>query len=635
MNGVGVTTRRSFAWSWLGAWAVGLWLVSLAAPAFAQPIEIQQPVEFPYLGNRTAVWVVAQLHILFAAFILGAPIFIVIAEWLGMRSGDPRYDRLAKEVTKITAILYSMTALTGGFFVLILIVLYPDFTGWLFNHFFPIFGIIYPLLFIAETIVLYFYWYSWDALQGPLKARHVAIGVLLNVIGIVTLFVIDAPTAFMNTPVKAPDEMDMSVRQFIETSATFWDKVNNFSWMPLNFHRMVGNVCFGGFIVGLIAAYMYMFAKSDEEKSYYDWMGFVGNFIGITALLFLPLMGYVYGSEFYDYDASIGPYMMADQLSKFFMMQGAMVGLIFLASAYYIWLSLKRIEVPEFSSSVTGGIVAAILSAIVPGLGQIYNGRWLKGLGHLAGHAALLGAIFAIIIPRMEEGHGLGLFILLFLFPIGVMIASASDAICHGSTQPAVGLLTLPIRLIGGLLLWLERVALKRREAVIKGAFVVLLLGNAVWMTPGAFVGSASDLTDETYDLLALPSDWNFLALMPAKNTAAAVMVLMILLSFILYTRAIRRGRIQWGKIDFSSQFALIFLAFSTIWTMGLMGVVRSSLRKYFHIYDLLPDLSPESFTPTLADSSVLITILTVVFFTIVSAATWLALGLGSQKAKG
>src|SRR3989475_12914145 len=35
--------------------------------------------------------------------------------------------------------------------------------------------------------------------------------------------------------------------------------------------------------------------------------------------------------------------MMADQLSMFFEMQGAMVGLICLASNYYIWLSMKRI----------------------------------------------------------------------------------------------------------------------------------------------------------------------------------------------------------------------------------------------------------------------------------------------------
>ncbi|NJL15963.1 MAG: cytochrome ubiquinol oxidase subunit I [Nitrospira sp.] len=72
-------------------------------------------VDFPYTGNRTAVWVVAQLHILFAAFILGAPIFVVIAEWLGYRKQDPRYDRMAREMTKVTVILFSMTAVTGGF----------------------------------------------------------------------------------------------------------------------------------------------------------------------------------------------------------------------------------------------------------------------------------------------------------------------------------------------------------------------------------------------------------------------------------------------------------------------------------------------------------------------------------------
>ena len=55
-------------------------------------------------------------------------------------------------------------------------------------------------------------------------------------------------------------------------------------------------------------------------------------------------MGYLLAYELCDYDASICPYMMADQLSMFFEMQGAMVGLIFLASNYYIWLSMKRIE---------------------------------------------------------------------------------------------------------------------------------------------------------------------------------------------------------------------------------------------------------------------------------------------------
>src|SRR3990172_10185208 len=193
---------------------VGLLLVGTAA--YAQ-LPDPKPHEFPVAGNRVAVWVVAQLHILFAAFILGAPIFVVVSEFLGWKNQDARYERLAKEVIKVTVILYSMTALTGGLFIFVLLATYPQLSGWLITHFFDIFAIWYPLLFIAETIVLYLYWYTWDALQGPLKLRHLALGVLLNVIGTVTLFVIDGPTSFMNTPVKSAEGLDL--KTFIETTA--------------------------------------------------------------------------------------------------------------------------------------------------------------------------------------------------------------------------------------------------------------------------------------------------------------------------------------------------------------------------------------------------------------------------------
>ena len=40
---------------------------------------------FPGLGNRKATWGAAQLHILFASFILGCPMFVVIMEVMGAR----------------------------------------------------------------------------------------------------------------------------------------------------------------------------------------------------------------------------------------------------------------------------------------------------------------------------------------------------------------------------------------------------------------------------------------------------------------------------------------------------------------------------------------------------------------------
>lgn len=522
-------------------------------------------VEFPYTGNRTAVWIVAQLHILFAGFILGAPIFVVISEWLGYRKQDPRYDRLAKEVTKVTVILYSMTALTGGLFIFVLLATYPQFTTWLINHFFMVFAVIYPLLFIGETIVLYMYFYTWDAWKGERKARHIALGVLLNLIGSITLFVIDGPTSFMNTPVKAEG---ISPVEFLAT-ATIWDKMFNYSWMPLNLHRLVGNVTFGGFVAGLIAAYMYMGAHNDEERSYYDWMGFVGNMIGVGALLFLPFMGYLLAYELCDYDASICPYMMADQLSMFFEMQGAMIGLIFLASNYYIWLSMKRIVgVEKVRMTVLAPIVMVALPLVMTKV--------------LTDYPAPDPTSLMFLLPMLLAPAILGRFI-----PITVSA-----------------------------------------NTVIKVGFLMVVVGNAIWMTPHGFVPTGAKLVAE----LELPSDWNFLALMPAKNSAAFTLVFVTVVNYIIYNRAVTQGTIVWGKIDFASQFVLIFLAFSAIWTMGLMGAVRSLLRKYFHTYNLLPDFTAESFTPTLAYSAWWITGITVVFYAVVSFAIVVTLRASHPK---
>ncbi|HAN48118.1 MAG: cytochrome ubiquinol oxidase subunit I [Nitrospira sp.] len=523
------------------------------------------PVEFPYTGNRTAVWIVAQLHILFAGFILGAPIFVVISEWLGYRKQDPRYDRLAKEVTKVTVILYSMTALTGGLFIFVLLATYPQFTTWLINHFFLIFAVVYPLLFIGETIILYMYFYTWDAWKGEKKARHIALGVLLNLIGSITLFVIDGPTSFMNTPVRAEG---VSPAEFLAT-ASLWDKVFNYSWMPLNLHRLVGNVTFGGFIAGLIAAYMFMGSKKEEERAYYDWMGFVGNMIGVGALLFLPFMGYLLSYELCDYDASICPYMMADQLSMFFEMQGAMVGLIFLASNYYIWLSMKRIEgVERVRMTVIAPIVMVLLPIVMTKV--------------LTDYPVPDATSLAFLVPLLLAPVILGRFI-----PLTVSSST-----------------------------------------VIKVGFLMVVVGNAIWMTPHGFVPTGAKLVAE----LELPSDWNFLALMPAKNSAAFTLIFVTVVNYVIYNRAVSQGTIVWGKIDFASQFVLVFLAFSAIWTMGLMGAVRSLLRKYFHAYNLLPDFTAESFTPTLSYSAWWITGITVTFFAVVSFAIIVTLRPSDSK---
>ncbi len=533
---------------------------------FAQEVGTSS-VDFPYTGNRTAVWIVAQLHILFAAFILGSPIFVVISEWLGYRKQDPRYDRLAKEVTKVTVILFSMTAVTGGLFIFVLLAAYPQFTTSFINQFYVVFAILYPALFIAETILMYAYLYTWDIWKGEKKGRHIALGVLLNLVCLLILFVINGPTSFMNTPPKAEG---VSPQDFI-AAATLWDKIANQSWFPLSLHRIDGNVAFGGFIAGMIAAYMYMAAKTKEERAYYDWMGFVAIWIAVGGSLLQPFTGLLLAYEMCDYDFSFCPYMMADQLSMFFEMQGIMIGLLFLGINYYSWLSVKRIEGAD---NVRMSILAPIvLIALLPVTMWVMNNWWIPDPMSLA-----------ILLPLTLSPFLLGRFV--------PMTVSA--------------------------------------RTVIKIGFIIMLISDAVWLTPAGFVATGTDMPDE----LKLPEGWDYLSSMPAKLSAILTLVFVTIVNFVLYNRAIKQGTILWGKIDFAAQFVLIFLAFTSTWIMGLMGAVRSLLKKYFHTYSLVSDLSPESFTPTLSYSAGWITAITVFFIAVVTVAALIAIRPSVVQAK-
>src|SRR5208283_1551314 len=65
---------------------------------------------FPFIGSRDWIWIVAQLHLNFAAFVLGVPIFAVTMEFIGWRRADERLDRIAYDFTKLFTLAYTVTA---------------------------------------------------------------------------------------------------------------------------------------------------------------------------------------------------------------------------------------------------------------------------------------------------------------------------------------------------------------------------------------------------------------------------------------------------------------------------------------------------------------------------------------------
>ena len=120
---------------------------------------------------------------------------------------------------------------------------------------------------------------------------HLFLGVLLNVFGTAIMFVSNSWLTYQTSPaIMGPDHKPISLHD--ESGAfigTLWQAVNNFTWMPVNIHRLIGNIAFGGAIVGAYAAFRFLAAKTQEDKAHYDWMGYTGNFIALCGLIPLPV----------------------------------------------------------------------------------------------------------------------------------------------------------------------------------------------------------------------------------------------------------------------------------------------------------------------------------------------------------
>jgi cytochrome bd-type quinol oxidase subunit 1 len=582
---------------------------------------------FPVIGNRKAVWLAAQMHILFASFILGCPMFVVIMEVMGARrtqgvrkavilsnvflgvlvgvtigiigeiivgvhhgvlygmwacsfgalfvsffnyfhkllgvkasaivggvmgaafafyvtpahadhvfytpgivtgfitgvvggiisnlimfaEADFKFERLAHEITKVIGICYSFTALSGGLFLFVMMVAYRDFIGYLVNSFPVLFMVAYPTLFILETVVMYIYVYSWDPLnRSNMKGRHIVVGVLLNVLGLSLLCALDGPATFMQTPPTPLDQL---------TSISEWNRIATSTWMPLNYHRLVGNGTFGGYLVGIIAAYMYLWSDSPEEKEYYDWVGYMGNVIGVGVMIPLPAMGYIFVREIYQYDATIGMYIMSDRESMFMLVQGLLVGTMFTASNIYMWVSMKRIE-------------------------------------------------------RAER-----------FFPF------------------------------------------------MKIGFALILLAATIWFTPRRFFATMMPEPGMNKEMV-LPDNLAFLALMISKNTAAFALVTITFINYVFYTIATKTGKIHWGKINPLGIYVLIFMGFADIWLLSWMGTIRELSRMNWHVYKVFKDVTPDKFTPELADAGMFVTEVVWGFFIIMTAIIWLGIKYPKSKMK-
>jgi cytochrome bd-type quinol oxidase subunit 1 len=524
------------------------------------------------VGSRVAVWVLAQLHLLFAAFVLAVPIFAWIIELIGYLNGDKRYDALAHEFTKLLSVSFSLTATFGAFLLFMLVVLYPKFMNYLTHVFSPTFAP-YVGLFFLEAFFLYTYYYGWGKF-GP--KTHLALGLGLNLVGTAIMFIANAWLTFMTSPAGISESGAV-----IST----WDAVRNYTWMPINIHRIIANVAFGGSVAGAYAAFKFLTAESDEERAHYDWMGYIGNFIAICAFLPLPFAGYWLASEIYAFSQTLGLTMMGGAFSWLFIIQAVLIGALFLGANYYLWLGMGRVDASR------------------------------RFQGYIKYLLILIGLCFAIwatprsIIATVSETRAMGGPSHPQLGYLGVMSAK--------NTAVNILILTTYVSFLlyrrsgrAPTVAWAKLGNALQAAIALAAAGVVIFLGIY-----GYFVEAKVRIGFSV----------------PQVGSVLFAMIAVTAIDVLMYRGARELGVTHWGRVHPISQYVLIFLAVTFTWLMGLMGYVRSGLRQHWHVYGVVRDTSPDAYTPTLGYATQVVSVTVLIFFALIGFVFWLA-SLASSK---
>jgi cytochrome bd-type quinol oxidase subunit 1 len=526
----------------------------------------------PGFNGRIVVWIVAQLHLWFAAFVLAVPIFVFIIEAIGMKTRDQRYDNMAHEFIKVSLTAYSLTAILGGLLAFSLILFYPQVFTYLTAIFKPSM-FYYALLFFAESAVLYIYYYGWDWLQGGNKKWiHLTLGLMLNAVGTMMMFQTSAWITFTMSPAA------------VDAAGVFngntWEAIHNFLWMPINIHRFVANIAYGGSIVGAYAAFKFLSVTNREQRAHYDWMGYNANFIAVCALLPLPFAGYYLTAEIYAYSQQMGITLMGGVFAWLFIIQAVLIGALFLSVNYYLWCGMGRSDGAyryyPYLKYIAILIIGAFLVWFTPHTLVLTNAE-LKSLG--GPYHPYLGKFG--IMPAKNTAVN-----------IMILFTCLSFILYRRSNKIAT-------------VAWA-----KAGNAAVTALF---LAGVVNILTLGVYYGY---FTNTVYKVAAS---------IPQVLTTLTVVVIALTLDVFIYKDAKEVAPLHWGRIPNRSQYALFLLAVAFTWLMGLMGYIRSGIRQHWHVYGIFRDNSADAFTPDLSFAANTVSAATVLFMAMVIFVFWLA----------
>ncbi len=541
-----------------------------AAPAPAETVYQR----YGSLDSRLLVWFITQQHTYFGGFVLALPLFCALLEFLGLMTKKPalslRYDGLARDLAKVALLALSVTAVVGGLMLTLFISLYPSFMkymGGTFKDFMPV----YAFVFLGESVLLVLYYYSWNRMAEPgLKWIHAAIGILTNIFGTALLLLANSWAAFMMSPAGVDAQ-----GRFLGNG---WHLLHSALWNPLNVHRFLADIMSGGAVVLAYACYRYFTSKTDEERAYFDWVGYIFLFVTVCALLPMPIAGYWLMRSVFVFRQSMGMTMMGGLLTWLFVVQALLIGVLFLGVNYYLWQSMARIKGGEryqpYYQLLLGALTLALFIWLTPHTVMMTGGE-VKAMG---------GAQHPVVgnYGVMSAKNG--------AVNIMILITALSFIYYRRANRTMV----VP---------WVTR------GNIVIGALFALGMLNIIWLSVYGFY---------------LPAKLRVGLSSPQAFTTLTVIAAAVIINRRMLKGSLIHGPVQWGKIPVRGMVVLFGLAAAFSWVMGLMGYIRSSGRLSWHVNELMADVSPWSFTPNLEFAAKMVTFNMVVFWGSVLTLFWM-----------
>jgi cytochrome d ubiquinol oxidase subunit I len=201
-------------------------------------------------------------HIPLVCFGIAFPAFVVFAEALYLRTGDPVYRTIARRWSKVMLTLFAVGVVTGTILSFEMGLLWPRFV----SSFGNVFGLAFTIegiSFFLEAIFIGIYAYGWDRLS---PRAHLLSGVPIIIAGFLGSLMVISVNGWMNHPggFALQNGHAVDVRPF---KALFG---NSYFW-----HELVHMYLAGYIVAGFVTASVYAWALLRGRGSRYNRVALV------------------------------------------------------------------------------------------------------------------------------------------------------------------------------------------------------------------------------------------------------------------------------------------------------------------------------------------------------------------------